>query len=159
MLASPEELQQWPALQGRYGVNFKHECNDGFMVPLSFYCQGRYVTGKCHSLGVGIKITATRTPHKVQRPEPQVVVPSGTSVLYFVIVARLTQVKKRLSVQALQPIKHKLYQRGLGGKCGYGVLQDRSTVLLFVVARSPAWFVNSDAHGERCNKSNAHARI
>ena len=76
-------------------------------------------------------------------------------MLYFVVVARLTQVKKKLSVQALQPIKHKLYQRGLGGKCGYGVLQDRSTVLLFVVARSPAWFVNSDAHGERCNKSNA----
>ena len=128
-------------------------------MPLSFYCQGRYVTGKCHSLGVGIKITATRTPHKVQRPEPQVVVPSGTGVLYFVIVARLTQVKKRLSVQALQPIKHKLYQRGLGGKCGYGVLQDRSTVLLFVVARSPAWFVNSDAHGERCKKSNTHTFI
>merc|ERR1712232_586901 len=108
VLASPEELQQWPALQGRYGVNFTHECNDGFLVPLSLYDQGRYVTGKCHSLGVGIKITATRTPHKVQRAEPQVVVPSGTGVLYFVVVARLTQVKKKLSVQALQPIKDML---------------------------------------------------
>ena len=147
-------------MQGRHGVNFKHECNARFVVPLSLYDQGRYVTGKSHSLGVGIKITATRTPHKVQRPEPQVVVPSGTGVLYFVIVARLTLLKQtKLSVQALQPIEDMLRKLGLSGERGYGVLQDRSTVLLFDVARSPAWFVNSDAHGERCNKSNAHARI
>lgn len=74
-------------------------------------------------------------------------VPSGTGVLYFVIVARLTLLKEtKLSVQALQPIEDMLRKLGLGGECGYGVLQDRCTVLLFDIARSPAWFVNSDAH-------------
>ena len=52
-------------------------------------------------------------------------------MLYFVVVARLTQVKKKLSVQALQPIEDMLRKLGLGGERGYGVLQDRCTVLLF----------------------------
>ena len=155
MLASPKELQRWPAVQGGYGVNFKLECTDGWALPLSLYDQGRYVTGKRDSLGVGIKITATRTPHKVQREEPRVVVPSGTGVLYFVIVARLTLLKQtKLSVQALQPIEDMLRKLGLGGERGYGVLQDRCTVLLFDIARSPAWFVNSDAHSKCCENSN-----
>ena len=86
-------------MQGGYGVNFKLNCTDGWALPLSLYDQGRYVTGKRDSLGVGIKITATRTPHKVQREKPRVVVPSGTGVLYFVVVARLTLPKqKKLSV-------------------------------------------------------------
>ena len=82
-------------------------------------------------------------------------VPSGTGVLYFVIVARLTLLKEtKLSVQALQPIEDMLRKLGLGGECGYGVLQDRCTVLLFDIARSPAWFVNSDAHSKCCENSN-----
>ena len=155
VLASPKELQRWPAVQGGYGVNFKLNCTDGWALPLSLYDQGRYVTGKRDSLGVGIKITATRTPHKVQREKPRVVVPSGTGVLYFVIVARLTLLKQtKLSVQALQPIEDMLRKLGLGGEHGYGVLQDRCTVLLFDIARSPAWFVNSDAHSKCCENSN-----
>ena len=56
-------------------------------------------------------------------------VPSGTGVLYFVVVARLTLPKqKKLSVQALQPIEDMLRKLGLGGERGYGVLQDRCTV-------------------------------
>ena len=52
-------------------------------------------------------------------------VPSGTGVLYFVVVARLTLPKqKKLSVQALQPIEDMLRKLGLGGERGYGVLQD-----------------------------------
>jgi hypothetical protein len=44
VLASPKELQRWPAVQGGYGVNFKLECTNGWALPLSLYDQGRYVT-------------------------------------------------------------------------------------------------------------------
>ena len=44
VLASPKELQRWPAVQGGYGVNFKLECTNGWAMPLSLYDQGRYVT-------------------------------------------------------------------------------------------------------------------
>ena len=41
VLASPDELLPWPILQGGYGVNFRHNCNDDLAVPLSLYDQGR----------------------------------------------------------------------------------------------------------------------
>ena len=44
VLASPKELQRWPAVQGGDGVNFKLECTNGWALPLSLYDQGRYVT-------------------------------------------------------------------------------------------------------------------
>ena len=70
-------------------------------------------------------------------------------MLYFVVVARLKQAKKKLPIEDLQPIVDILHQRHLGGEQGYGVLQDRNTTLLFDTARSTAWFTNSAAHIKR----------
>ena len=122
-----------------YGINLVHETEDGVRVPLSLYDQGRQVKGNYHGMDVGVKLTSQRA--KAQ-PHDEVVVRSGTRLLYFVVVARLSDASK-LSETQMEGLIGACKAHGLGGERSLGILQDRNTAIVFDLARSTAWVANN----------------
>ena len=129
----------WPVLPTEYRTNLALEADNesAWRIPLSLYDQGLATTGLKHSMGVGIKVTAPRAGPA----ELGTVVPDGTKVLSFAIVARLTGEMDPLA--AVGRVVDVCRERSVGGERGYGVLTFGSTLLLFDAARSPGWYVNS----------------
>ena len=98
VLASPKELQRWPAVQGGYGVNFKLECTNGWALPLSLYDQGRYVTIR----------------HKVQRAQQSLELwfPQAPACYTSLSWRGRRYRNRRSSPSALQPIEDMLRKLG-----------------------------------------------
>lgn len=101
------------------------------VVPVSTHDQGREVCGDHGSMGLGVKLTAPRCPR-----EEDLVIPAGTKLLSFVGVAI---VPSHGTTEAIEYC----YAHNIGGEEGYGILQGGQTDLIYDLARSAAYFVNS----------------
>jgi len=116
----------WQIIEEReYGTHFSV---DG--IPLSLYDQGRAICGVYHGMGVGVKVTSRRFVSS-----RDVVARRGKRLLTFVIVARTTG-DAEVAVALCKRL-------GVGGEMGYGILRDGNTSIVYDLARSSAWFVNS----------------
>ena len=136
-----QALPSWAKILPRAaGLHFAVRTGDGRVTPYTLCDQGRNLGRARGSMGLGVKLTAPRLPQGREREQLAALEPAPLPFAVVCVLRDPARVDEALAM---------CRARGLGGEAGYGLIRPtRRLVLVYDVARSPAWFVNHPPDGK-----------